>query len=108
MTVKLLDPVRLFGEGQYNLNNMKEISVTDSFLGLKSEIRNCQNNEAYNDCKTRLYVENFKRQCGCLPLPLKLSDKGKKKSKTLSSPSPSPIPIAPQLGIITFINIESN
>ena len=70
-----VDPVRLFGEGQFNLNNMKEISVTDSFLGLDRETRNCQNTETYNNCRTRLYVENLRRECGCLPLSIKLSEK---------------------------------
>ena len=70
-----VDPVRLFGEGQFNLNNMKEISVTDSFLGLSRDTRNCQNIETYNDCKTRLYVDTLRKECGCLPLSLKLSEK---------------------------------
>ena len=83
LTVKFLDPVRLFGEGQYNLNNMKEISVTDSFLGLDRDTRNCQNIETYNDCKTRLYVETLRSECGCLPLSLKLSEKVKEKKITI-------------------------
>ena len=71
----LLDPVGLFSEGQYNLNNIKEIFVTDSFLGLNEKTRNCQNIETYNDCKTRLYVENLRKECGCLPLTLESSQK---------------------------------
>ena len=66
--------MRLFGEGQYNLLSLKEISVTDSFLGLDRDTRNCQNTETYNDCKTRLFVENLRSECGCLPLSLKVSD----------------------------------
>ena len=54
-----LDPVEIFEEGQYNLNNLKEITVTDSFMGLDRETRNCQDVEAYDDCKTKSYVENF-------------------------------------------------
>ena len=41
----------------------KEIFVTDSFLGLNENTRNCQNIETYNDCKTRLYVENLRKEC---------------------------------------------
>ena len=70
-----LDPVGLFGEGQYNLNNIKEISVTDSFMGFDRETRKCQTIETYNDCKTRLHVENLRQECGCLPLSLRLSGK---------------------------------
>ena len=71
--------MELFGEGQYNLLSLKEIAVTDSFMGLDREARKCQNIESIDDCKTRLYVENFKQQCGCLPLSLKLSEKVKLK-----------------------------
>ena len=63
-----LDPVRLNGEGQYNLNNMKEIYVTDSFMGLERNTRNCQNLETYNDCITRHYIKMMMQECGCLPL----------------------------------------
>ena len=62
-------------EGQYNLNNLKEISVTDSFMGLDEATRNCQEIETYDDCKTWLHVDNLRKKCGCLPLSLKLSDK---------------------------------
>ena len=51
---------------------MKEISVTDSFMGLDKDARKCQI-ETYDDCKTRLYIEHLKQICGCLPLSLRLS-----------------------------------
>ena len=69
-----LDPVRLLGEGQYNLLSLKEIKVTDSFLGLDSDTRNCQNIETYNNCTSRLYSETLRQKCGCLPLSLILSE----------------------------------
>merc|ERR1712032_1504461 len=72
---EIKDPVQLFGEGQYNLLSLKEIVVTDSFMGLDTNKRNCQNIETVDDCKTRLHVENFRHQCGCIPLTLKLSEK---------------------------------
>ena len=71
----LLDPVGLFGEGQYNLHSLKEIIVTESFIGLNQKTRNCQNDETYSDCKTRHYIKNMRQQCGCLPLSLRLSEK---------------------------------
>ena len=74
--LSILDPVKLFGEGQYNLLSLKEIAVTDSFMGLDSDARrNCQNIETIDDCNTRLHVNNYRRQCGRLPLSLKLSEK---------------------------------
>ena len=71
----LLDPVRLFGEGQFNLHSMKEISVTDSFMRLDGDTIQCQNVETYDDCKTRLHVRQLRQECGCLPLSLRLSGK---------------------------------
>ena len=65
----------LFGEGQYNLHSMKEIKVTDSFLGLDKDTRNCQNIESYIDCESRLHLKNLRKACGCLPLSLKMSEK---------------------------------
>ena len=67
----------LFGEGQYNLHSMKEISVTEAFLGLDIDTRKCQNIETYDNCKTRLHLENLRQKCGCLPLSLKLSEEVK-------------------------------
>ena len=67
----------LFGEGQYNLNNMKEISATDSFMGLDKDTRKCQNIETINECKTRIHIDKLRLKCGCLPLSLKLSEKVK-------------------------------
>ena len=55
----ILDPVTLYGEGQYNLLSLKEIYVTDSFMGLDKDTRKCQNIETFDDCKTRQYVENL-------------------------------------------------
>ena len=73
----ILDPVTLYGEGQYNLLSLKEIYVTDSFMGLDKETRKCQNIETYDDCKTRLYIEHLRQECKCLPLSLRLSGKVK-------------------------------
>ena len=67
----LLDPVGLFGEGQFNLHSMKEVSVTESFLGLNQDSRQCQNIETYDNCNTRHYLEKLRQECGCLPLSLK-------------------------------------
>ena len=73
----LTDPVEIFEEGQYNFLSLKEIVVTDSFMGLDRETKHCQNVEAYDDCKTKSYVENLRRECGCLPFALRLSEKVK-------------------------------
>ena len=56
---------------------MKEISVTESFLGLDGDTKNCQIIETYDKCKTRNEIENLRQKCGCLPLSLKFSEEVK-------------------------------
>ena len=68
MHVLSLDPVQLIGEFQFNLQSLKEIKVSDSFLGLNVNLRKCQNIETNIDCKTRLYIKNMMKEGGCLPL----------------------------------------
>ena len=61
----------LYGEGEYNLNILKEIKVTDSFIGLSQDVRACQLEEHIVDCETRNYLEHSKSVCGCLPFPVR-------------------------------------
>ena len=35
------EPIRLIGEGEYNINVLKEIKGTDSFLSLGKDAREC-------------------------------------------------------------------
>ena len=68
----ILEPVKLVGEGEYNLDVLKEVKVTDSYLGLDQDIRDCQNEEPYHNCTTRLYMNSILKKCRCLPLHLNL------------------------------------
>ena len=63
------------GEGEYNLNDLKEITVTDSYLGLDENVRGCQNDEPLLNCTTRRHRDALLRDCGCLPFNIGLSDK---------------------------------
>ena len=65
----------LIGEGEYNLNDLKEIEITDSYLGLDREVRECQNVEPLYNCTTREYVDTLLRECGCLPFNMIISNK---------------------------------
>ena len=63
----------LSGEGEYNLNNLKEIEVTDSFYELDKEVRKCQSyksNGTYEICTTRYFEEQMMLNCGCLPFAI--------------------------------------
>ena len=62
-----LQPLKLLGEGEYNVNDLKEIKVTDSYLDLDENTRNCQNEETFENCTTRHYIETILIECGCLP-----------------------------------------
>ena len=58
----------MIGEGEYNMNVLKEIKVTDSFLGLDEDKKGCQNEEPFHNCTTRHYISSILKECGCLPL----------------------------------------
>ena len=65
----------LIGEGQYNLDDLKEINVTESYLGMDQDVKNCQNKEPFYDCTTRQYINNIVVKCGCLPLNIRQTNK---------------------------------
>ena len=54
----------------YNLNTVKEVQVSDDFLSLDREEAWCQNEESYEDCTTKNYLETLQEECGCLPLTI--------------------------------------
>ena len=63
----------LIGEGEYNLNDLKEIKVTDSYVGLGQDVTKCQNEEPFFNCTTKQHINTFLRKCGCLPFAMQLS-----------------------------------
>ena len=65
----------LFGEGEYNLDVLKEIVVSSSYMGLNQNIRKCQSEETFYDCTTKHYRYDILRHCGCLPSNARLNDK---------------------------------
>merc|ERR1712223_672387 len=62
-----IEPIKLIGEGKYNLNAVKEIQVTESYLGMDEDIRGCQNQLSMENCTTNQYLETCQNQCGCIP-----------------------------------------
>ena len=67
--------MKLIGEGEYNLNALKEIRVTDSYLGLDQDVRICQDEEPRINCTTRKYLDTLLGKCGCLPITVRLFHK---------------------------------
>ena len=71
----LAEPVNFVAQGEYILNGLKEIEVTDSFLGLDQEDKQCQNEESHDNCRTRHHIDTLLNECGCLPFDIRLSKK---------------------------------
>ena len=70
----ILEPLQLKIGNEFNLNNVKEISVTKDFLTFDKTIINCQNEETLDDCKTKKYVHTLIEQCKCLPFTIRNYD----------------------------------
>ena len=47
----------LEGEGHYALTAIKDIKVTEEFLGLGQEVTRCQTRQSRADCVSRRYEE---------------------------------------------------
>ena len=75
MKTCLPEPVKMIGGGEYNLDNLKEIKGADSYLGLDLDVRDCQNDEPFDNCTTKHYVDGLIEKCGCLPVNLRISNK---------------------------------
>ena len=52
---------------------LKEIKVTNSYLGLDQDVRDCQHEEPYDNCTTKHYLDSLLEVCGCLPLTVRSS-----------------------------------
>ena len=55
------------------MDALREVRVTDFFLGLDQKTRGCQDNEQLLNCSTKKYLESVLNQCGCLPSNIKMS-----------------------------------
>ena len=71
----IAETIKFIGEGQYNLNALKEIMVTNDFLGLNQDERKCQNEEPLTNCTTKQYLDTLLRECGCFPVNLGMIQK---------------------------------
>ena len=66
------EPVKLVGGGKFNLNSVREIKVTESYLGLDQSVKACKDEEEpQHDCTTTLYTDASLNNCGCLPLSIR-------------------------------------
>ena len=61
----------MYGKAILAVSDVKEMKVTDEYLGLDEKVRKCQNDEPFENCTSRQYIENVKKQCGCVPYALR-------------------------------------
>ena len=47
------------------------MSVTEEYLGLDEDVRNCQMKEDFENCTTRQYLNAVQKLCNCVPYPLR-------------------------------------
>ena len=63
-------PIILYGTGSYAISDVKEVKVTEDFLGLQTNIRKCQNKERFEACTTNQFFNEALRLCKCVPYRL--------------------------------------
>ena len=67
------EPLKLYGEGSYNLNVVKDVKGTEYYFGLDENVRKCQHDEPYENCTTRAYETTLRDSCGCIPINMMTS-----------------------------------
>ena len=63
-------PEKFYGSGNIRIKGVKQVQVTDEYLGLDLKTRGCQNDNTYEDCVTELYIDLLTKECKCLPFNL--------------------------------------
>ena len=64
-------PVLLQGEGHCGLSDIKDVEVSEEFVGLGEKVTHCQTEEFREDCLSRKYRERVLSQCNCSPFYLR-------------------------------------
>ena len=53
------------------MSAVKEMRVTEHFLGLDEVIKKCQSKETFEECTTREYISAVQKKCDCVAYGLK-------------------------------------
>ena len=64
-------PVKRYGGGSFALKNLKEMTVTTSFLSLEEDVRKCEEGQTKAECYMEFFMKDIVRTCKCVPLNLK-------------------------------------
>ena len=72
MIISPSDPVPLVlsGDGHFSLSGVKEVRVSQEFVGLGQEITSCQTARSRADCLTGDYLARAMETCHCAPLSI--------------------------------------
>ena len=62
--------MRLYGEGNYALANVKQMDGTEGFLSLDDKVKKCQSKESVLECEANAYLDSGRKKCGCVPYHL--------------------------------------
>ena len=58
-----LVPLRVHGEGHYQLTSVKDVKVTQEFLSLNIEDKKCQHETTLDECRTKMYLSKIRNIC---------------------------------------------
>ena len=61
-----------FKTGSYAMSVLKKMTGTENFLQLTSKDKFCQT-ETLEDCQAKRYIEEVKKECGCVPWALSVT-----------------------------------
>lgn len=64
-------PLILTGGGHFALSGVKEVAVSEEFLGLGEETTGCQTGQSRADCLTGKYLARALNTCHCAPLNIR-------------------------------------
>ena len=65
------ESLSLSGEGNYAITDVKEIDVTEAFLGMDEETKLCQSEETPEDCWMKNHFKEGIVKCKCTPYGLR-------------------------------------
>ena len=74
--IQTLQGFTSFEAGNYVIRNVKKMTVTSNFLGMKSNVTNCHT-EQIEECRMRSFIETVTADCKCAPLALAAVMSGK-------------------------------
>ena len=77
--------MELHGDGNFKLENVKQMKITKDFRALDEQSRKCQTKISFEDCVTKKYLESMKANCKCLPYNLQNYSLGEKVNATVCS-----------------------